>query len=374
MSNLETQREKRKEPEDCDEENPKRSKIESTDTLIDSAGQETNDTEENHLIDETLPEAGSDEAIELDKAQSRAPPNTCGKLLISGATNWDLVGRKETPKSAGNAGGPNLWEPHSILSLNHIRVQQVASGPSACHSIIICEDGTVMSFGRNDNGQLGHGDVVRCDKPRVIESLKHYTVVQASCGKAHTLVLTAEGILFGFGGNKMAQLGQGHQKPVVAKPVQIVHPNNKKIIKTACGAEFSMFIDENNLLYSFGRPEHGQLGHNTDGQYFVTSNKLAFYCEVLPRHVAVFVEKTKDGFTHIMDDVKIVDVSCGNNHTVKVLILSIYGLLGLIFLLARFNTGNGDGAVVKTHALVDKKSHLAECKSLLKCVWSHNEI
>ena len=98
---------------------------------------------------------------------------------------------------------------------------------------------------------------------------------------------------------------------------KIVHPTNKKILKTACGAEFSVFIDENNLLYSFGRPEHGQLGHNTDGQYFVTSNKLAFDCEVLPRHVAVFVEKTKDGFTHIMEDVKIVDVACGNNHTVQ---------------------------------------------------------
>ena len=78
-----------------------------------------------------------------------------------------------------------------------------------------------------------------------------------------------------------------------------------------------MFIDENKLLYSFGRPEHGQLGHNTDGQYFVSANKLSFNCEVLPRHVAVFVEKTKDGFTHIIDDVKIVDVSCGNNHAVS---------------------------------------------------------
>ena len=78
-----------------------------------------------------------------------------------------------------------------------------------------------------------------------------------------------------------------------------------------------MFIDENNLLYSFGRPEYGQLGHNTDGQYFVTANKLAFDCEVLPRHVAVFVEKTRDGLTHVLDDVKIVDVCCGNNHTVR---------------------------------------------------------
>lgn len=35
------------------------------------------------------------------------------------------------------------------------------------------------------------------------------------------ILVLAEGILFGFGGNKMAQLGQGHQKPVVAKPVQV---------------------------------------------------------------------------------------------------------------------------------------------------------
>ena len=81
-----------------------------------------------------------------------------------------------------------------------------------------------------------------------------------------------------------------------------------------------MFIDENNLLYSFGRPEHGQLGHNTDGQHFISANKLAFNCEVLPRHVAVYVEKTKDGFTHIIDDVKIVDVSCGVNHTVSMIV------------------------------------------------------
>ncbi|KAJ7393514.1 Protein rcc2 [Desmophyllum pertusum] len=307
---------KRKELENYDEDNSKKSKIECSDdsTLVDSPGQE--DTAENHFTDETLAEKISGEAKEVDDVQSTPLPNTCGKLLISGGTNWDLVGRKEAPKYAANAGGPNLWEPHSISSLSNIRVQLVASGPSACHSIIICEDGTVMSFGRNDNGQLGHGDMVRCDKPKIIDSLKHYTIVQASCGKAHTLVLTAEGILFGFGGNKMAQLGQGHQKPVVAKPVQIVHPTNKKIIKAVCGAEFSMLIDENNLLYSFGRPEHGQLGHNTDGQYFVTANKLSFDCEVLPRHVAVFVEKTKDGFTHIMDDVKVVDASCGNNHTI----------------------------------------------------------
>ena len=27
--------------------------------------------------------------------------STCGRLLISGGTNWDMIGRKEVPKSGG---------------------------------------------------------------------------------------------------------------------------------------------------------------------------------------------------------------------------------------------------------------------------------
>ena len=29
------------------------------------------------------------------------------------------------------------------------------------------------------------------------------------------------------------------------------------------------------------------------------------------------MEKTRDGLTHVLDDVQIVDVCCGNNHTVR---------------------------------------------------------
>ena len=47
-------------------------------------------------------------------------------------------------------------------------------------------------LGRNDKGQLGHGDMNRCDRPKILESLKTFTFVQASCGKAHSLVLTGK--------------------------------------------------------------------------------------------------------------------------------------------------------------------------------------
>ncbi|XP_031554442.1 protein RCC2-like [Actinia tenebrosa] len=239
----------------------------------------------------------------------------CGTLLICGNTNWDLAGRKEMPKSAKNGGGPILWEPHLISSLDGIRIRHIASGPSACHSIIITESGTAMSFGRNDKGQLGHGNTERCDKPTVIERLKYYKIVQASCGKSHSLVLTDDGRVFGFGENKLAQLGQGHQKAVLPHPMQVMHPNNKSIVKVFCGAEFSMLLDEEKNVYSFGSPEHGQLGHNTDGQYIVSSNKLGYQCEVLPRKINVFVERSKDGFVNVIENVKVEDLVCGNHHS-----------------------------------------------------------
>lgn len=58
--------------------------------------------------------------------KSPAPPNTCGKLLISGATNWDLVGRKETPKSAGK------FVFHETLIL----VNRLPRGLSATQSVL----------------------------------------------------------------------------------------------------------------------------------------------------------------------------------------------------------------------------------------------
>lgn len=60
---------KRKELENYDEDNSKKSKIECSDdnTLVDSPGQE--DTAENHFTDETLAEKISGEAKEVDDVQ-----------------------------------------------------------------------------------------------------------------------------------------------------------------------------------------------------------------------------------------------------------------------------------------------------------------
>jgi len=58
-------------------------------------------------------------------------------------------------------------------------------------------------------------------------------------------------------------------------------------------------------------------GHNTDGKYFVTCNKLGFHCETAPKRIVFYIEKAKDGHITPVEVVEIIDFSCGSNHTVS---------------------------------------------------------
>lgn len=48
-------------------------------------------------------------------------------------------------------------------------------------------------LGRNEKGQLGHGDTKRVEAPKLIEVLGNEAIVLAACGRNHTLALTGKG-------------------------------------------------------------------------------------------------------------------------------------------------------------------------------------
>lgn len=242
-------------------------------------------------------------------------PKVKGQLLIFGATNWDLIGRKEVPKQqvAYRNLGQNLLGPHRYGCLNDVQVSVVISGPCAAHNLLITAEGKLWSWGRNEKGQLGHGDMNRLEAPKLIEALGEQVVVAAACGRNHTLALTESGTAYSFGENKSGQLGQGTSLNAVLSPAPI-HYNGQPLVKVACGAEFGMVVDCKGNLYSFGCPEYGQLGHNSDGKY-ITGKRIEFDCELTPRRVAIFIEKTKDGQVMPVTNVVVRDVACGANHT-----------------------------------------------------------
>lgn len=242
-------------------------------------------------------------------------PKVKGQLLIFGATNWDLIGRKEVPKqqAAYRNLGQNLWGPHRYGCLNDVQVSCVVSGPCAAHNLLITAEGKLWSWGRNEKGQLGHGDTKRIEAPKLVEALGDQVVVGAACGRNHTLALTEGGTAYSFGENKLGQLGQGTKIAAVFSPAPIQY-NGQPLVKVACGAEFSMVVDCKGNVYSFGCPEYGQLGHNSDGK-FISGKRIEFDCELTPRRVAIFIEKTKDGQITPVTNVVVRDVACGGNHT-----------------------------------------------------------
>jgi len=75
------------------------------------------------------------------------------------------------------------------------------------HSILSCMDGSVLSVGRNDFGQLGHGDTSDRKTPRLIDSLKGMRTTGLACGQYHTCITTTDGHVLTCGKNDYGQLG-----------------------------------------------------------------------------------------------------------------------------------------------------------------------
>ncbi|KAM1775689.1 hypothetical protein ACFX11_042588 [Malus domestica] len=225
-----------------------------------------------------------------------------GELLFCGGTSWDAIGRRK-----GAVEG-NLISPTRLRPLVDVDIRFVASGCSSCHCVALDVEGRCYTWGRNEKGQLGHGDRIERDRPTVVSELSKYKVVRASSGKNHTVVVTEDGHSFAFGWNKHGQLGSGSTKnEVEASPVRCQVSEVKSV---ACGGDFTVWLSsvEGASILTAGLPQYGQLGHGTDNEYNTkdSSVRLAYEAQPRPKAIASLAGEN------------IVKVACGTNHTVAV--------------------------------------------------------
>ena len=87
------------------------------------------------------------------------------------------------------------------------RIEQVSVGVSG-HILALTHTGEVLSFGNGGAGQLGHGDEEHQLVPKVIEALRGVRVVAIAAGGTHSMVLTDEGEVLSFGKGEHGKLGQ----------------------------------------------------------------------------------------------------------------------------------------------------------------------
>eukprot|EP00041_Stephanoeca_diplocostata_P030608 m.932265 g.932265 ORF g.932265 m.932265 type:complete len:585 (-) comp23787_c1_seq12:1873-3627(-) len=243
-----------------------------------------------------------------------------GVAVFCGSAHWTAsVDSKVTHKM--------LVTPHKFAAMAGRQVTRVVMGPSALSGFLITKQGSAFAFGRNDAGQLGLGDEKTRSFPRKVNV--EARIVNAACGRRHALLLGEDGQVYACGKNDAGQLGIG--KPKVASintPTQILAPFGK-IIKVACGAEFSMVLNDQGELYAFGHPDKGCLGNGTNGEYFVSASKLSYHFEYSPILVGNYCEKIQDdeydgsagrerAEKRSLGAVFITDVACGPQHTVAI--------------------------------------------------------
>lgn len=82
-------------------------------------------------------------------------------------------------------------------------------------------------------------------------------VIQIACGLHHTVVLTQSGEVFTFGSNQYGQLGTGDLSPYIG-PIQV--KLNSFIVQVAAGSNHTVLLSSRGVIYTFGNHLKGQLG------------------------------------------------------------------------------------------------------------------
>lgn len=153
--------------------------------------------------------------------------------------------------------------------------------------VALLENGDVYSFGAdryvnsdgefvsedhvNTRGQLGHGDTIDRTTPTKIKGISN--VVAITTGREHTLLLTDNGEVYGFGENHSGQLGLGDKEDRLS-PTKIEGIGKVKAI--AAGNYHSLLLMENGDVYSFGSNSGGQLGHGDYDRRFLPTKIEGF--------------------------------------------------------------------------------------------------
>jgi len=156
---------------------------------------------------------------------------------------------KESEPRTGSASGMDTHVPL-------VPAKAIAAG--AHYSLVLADDGTVWTWGRNECGQLGDGTIAERAAPAQVGGLTGVTAIAAGAG--HVIALAQDGVVWTWGDNASGQLGDGTTANRSA-PVQVGGLTG--VTAVAAGAHHSMALTEDGVVWAWGDNASGQLGDGT---------------------------------------------------------------------------------------------------------------
>ncbi|XP_059730851.1 secretion-regulating guanine nucleotide exchange factor isoform X1 [Bos indicus] len=182
-------------------------------------------------------------------------------------------------------------------SLLGCAIQQVACGWD--FTIILTENGQVLSCGSNSFGQLGvpHGPR-RCVIPQAIELLRE-KVVSIAAGLRHALAATASGTVFQWGtglASSGRRLCPGQTLPLfltAKEPSTVTGLENSQAVCVLAGSDHSASLTDAGELYVWGSNKHGQLA--SQAAFLLLPQRIEARCFQNEKIAAVW-----SGWTHLV--------------------------------------------------------------------------
>eukprot|EP00981_Chlorochromonas_danica_P001703 scaffold369_cov177-Ochromonas_danica.AAC.36 len=184
---------------------------------------------------------------------------------------------------------------HNLQQEAHRKVIQIAVGSQ--HTVLVDDKWDVYTFGLGDLGQLGHSSRTSFSYPHPIELLQsilsnsdsskaHGTpgripgsingrieVKDVSCGRDHSLLLTASGQVYSWGDNRRGQLGHSNFESI-STPRLVAGSKDKPlrhVTQISCGAYHSACLADPGTLYTWGAGEI--LGRFVEGERSIGSTR-----------------------------------------------------------------------------------------------------
>jgi alpha-tubulin suppressor-like RCC1 family protein len=150
----------------------------------------------------------------------------------------------------------------------HGKVISISSG--GMHDVLLCDDGTVWTCGYNTHRQLGSNNVFNevLDTPIKVQNLSEVKAVSA--GGSFTLALKKDGTVWSWGCNENGELGIGEYDT----ETRIVLGDNKSVpaevsilqdvVEIAAGGSHAMAVMGDGSIWAWGGNDEGQLGNFSD--------------------------------------------------------------------------------------------------------------
>ncbi|WP_018588323.1 RCC1 domain-containing protein [Salinispora arenicola] len=184
-----------------------------------------------------------------------------GHSLALTSTGTVLAWGKNNEGQLGDGTNANSTTPVDVDLPPGTTVTAIAGGGS--NSFALTSAGTVLAWGLNSSGQVGDGTTTDRSTPVDVDLPPGTTVTAIAGGEGHSVALTSAGTVLAWGLNSSGQLGDGTTTDSTT-PVDVNLPPDTTITAiTAHDGSHSLALTSTGTILAWGSNSSGELGDGT---------------------------------------------------------------------------------------------------------------